>query len=389
MKQRKAFAKRQREERVLFMFMLEMISFSWLVPPVRTIWCKERSSHWWEHVVNTTFTPHIHDWLQNFRLSRDTFHHLCDKLKAAISKTDTIMRNAVQTEKRVAITLWFLASGSDYRTVGHLFGVAKATVCVVVKQVCASIVKLLLPSYIQMPTGSALKEIVDGFKTNHDFPQCAGAVDGCHVPIVSPQQCPADYFNRKGWHSIILQGTVDDRGRFIDVYIGWPGRVHDARVFSNSSLYKKGQSNSLFPDLKQKIAGKDIPIVLLGDPAYPLLQWLMKAFPNNGHLTSQQKTFNYRLSKARVVVEHCYGRLKGRWRCLLKRLDVDVCDAPEIVAACCVLHNVCEIHGDAFDEQWMEGVERDFEESSSATAHAQPTESSINIRNAFMSYFSQ
>ena len=34
MKQRKAFAKRQREERVLFMFMLEMISFSWLVPPV-------------------------------------------------------------------------------------------------------------------------------------------------------------------------------------------------------------------------------------------------------------------------------------------------------------------------------------------------------------------
>ena len=387
MKQRKAFAKRQREERVLFMFMLEMISFSWLVPPVRTIWCKERSSHWWEHVVNTTFTPH--DWLQNFRLSRDTFLHLCDKLKAAISKTDTIMRNAVQTEKRVAITLWFLASGSDYRTVGHLFGVAKATVCVVVKQVCASIVKLLLPSYIQMPTGSALKEIVDGFKTNHGFPQCVGAVNGCHVPIVSPQQCPADYFNRKGWHSIILQGTVDDRSRFIDVYIGWPGRVHDAHVFSNSSLYKKGQSNSLFPDLKQKIAGKDIPLVLLGDPAYPLLQWLMKAFPNNGHLTSQQKTFNYRLSKARVVVEHCYGRLKGRWRCLLKRLDVDVCDAPEIVAACCVLHNVCEIHGDAFDEQWMEGVERDFEESSSVTAHAQPTESSINIRNAFMSYFSQ
>ena len=69
----------------------------------------------------------------------------------------------------------------------------------------------------------------------------------------------------------------------------------------------------------------------------------MKAFPNNGKLTRQQKTFNYRLSKARVVVEHCYGRLKGRWRCLLKRQDVDVCDAPEIVAACCVLHNVCEI----------------------------------------------
>ena len=73
----------------------------------------------------------------------------------------------------------------------------------------------------------------------------------------------------------------------------------------------------------------------------------------------------------------------------MKRLGVDVCDAPEIVAACCVLHNVCEIHGDAFNEEWMEGVERDLEESSSVTAHAQPTESSKNIKNTFMSYFSQ
>ena len=72
---------------------------------------------------------------------------------------------------------------------------------------------------------------------------------------------------------------------------------------------------------------------------------------------------------------------------LVKRLYVDVCDAPEIVAACCVLHNVYEIHGDAFNEEWMEGVEReDCEESSS---FVQQTESAINIRNTFMSYFSQ
>ena len=90
-----------------------------------------------------------------------------------------------------------------------------------------------------------------------------------------------------------------------------------------------------------------------------------------------------------MIVEHAYGRLKGRWRCLLKRLDVDVGDAPELVAACCVLHNICEIHGEAFDDEWMDGVERqDVEWSSAGTSSSQPAESAINIRNALMSYLS-
>jgi len=171
-----------------------------------------------------------------------------------------------------------------------------------------------------------------------------------------------------------MQGTVDHRGLFVDVYIGWPGRIHDARVFANSSLYQRGQNKPLLLDWTDQIAGRTIPLILLGDPAYPLLPWLMKAFPDNGNLTQQQKTFNYRLSKARVVVEHAYGRLKGRWRCLLKRLDVSVCDVPELVTACCILHNVCEVHGEAFNEEWMDGVERQIDgcTSGSPTNHSGP-----------------
>ena len=183
-----------------------------------------------------------------------------------------------------------------------------------------------------------------------------------------------------------MQGVVNHLGHFTDVYIGWPGRVHDARVFANSTLYQKGQDGTLFPDWKEPIAGTEVPLVLLGDPAYPLLPWLMKAFPDNGHLSRQQRNFNYRLSRARVTVEHAYGRLKGRWRCLLKRLDVNVCDVPELVAACCVLHNVCEIHGEHFDEDWMEGVQDD-----SITVNSTPTtthaDSGQNTRQALMTYF--
>ena len=204
---------------------------------------KERNNDWWEQVVQSTFTEQ--DWLDNFRMSQSTFNYVCDELRSTIEKQDTIMRKAVSTEKRVAIALWFLATGADYRTIGHLFNVSKSTVCVVTKEVSAAIVKRLLPEYIKIPTGARLRAVVDGFKTIHGFPQCAGAIDGTHIPIISPDDYPADYYNRKGWHSILMRGVVDHEGHFIDINVGWPGRVHDARVFANSSVYKRGQNKTL------------------------------------------------------------------------------------------------------------------------------------------------
>ena len=38
----------------------------------------------------------------------------------------------------------------------------------------------------------------------------------------------------------------------------------------------------------------------------------------------------------------------------LKRLDVHVNNIPVVVAACCVLHNICEIHGENFDNEWLD-----------------------------------
>ncbi len=79
------------------------------------------------------------------------------------------MRRAVPTEQRVALTLWFWQL---VQTIGHLFGVSKSTVCLVTKEVCASIVVLLLPEYVRVPVGVALKEVVEGFKNSHGFPVC-------------------------------------------------------------------------------------------------------------------------------------------------------------------------------------------------------------------------
>ena len=63
----------------------------------------------------------------------------------------------------------------------------------VTKDVCVAIINVLLLRYIKMPTDDNLKAVIDGFEHKWMFPQCVGAVDGTHIPIVSPRECPADY----------------------------------------------------------------------------------------------------------------------------------------------------------------------------------------------------
>ena len=147
------------------------------------------------------------------------------------------MRKAIPVRKRIGITLWYLATNMDFRSLGHLIGVSKSTVCITVKEVCAEIVNILLPiKYIKIPSGEVLKQVIRGFKHKLGFLQCAGAVDGTHIRIVAPRECPVDCYCRKGWYSIILQGVVNYQGHFTEVYVGWPWRVHDARVFVNSPI---------------------------------------------------------------------------------------------------------------------------------------------------------
>ena len=58
---------------------------------------------------------------------------------------------------------------------------------------------------------------------------------------------------------------------------------------------------SLFFQITKEISGVPVPIVLIGDPAYTLLPWLLKRFSEDGNLTLEQAYFNLCLSKARIM----------------------------------------------------------------------------------------
>ena len=85
---------------------------------------------------------------------------------------------------------------------------------------------------------------------------------------------------------------------------------------------------------------------MLGDGAYPATTWQDKPYSFNLHLSDTEKNFNKHRSSARVTVERVFGVLKGRWRCLLKRLDNDLESVSSIIITCCVLHNICQQNHD-------------------------------------------
>jgi len=88
------------------------------------------------------------------------------------------------------------------------------------------------------------------------------------------------------------------------------------------------------------------------------------------------------------VVENAFGRLKGRWRCLLKRIDHHTENVPYIVATCVTPHNLCELFGDRFQGSWEVRGDGDTESTRSRVAAVEDRSNTaaVNIRNALADY---
>lgn len=164
------------------------------------------------------------------------------------------------------------------------------------------------------------------------FPGVVGCIDGTYIPIKGKKSEQISYCTRKKFPAMILQAICDSEYKFIDIFVGWPGSSHDARVWRNSPIYHKiSNDSSMIPT----------DCHLLGDSAYPLDSYLMVPYKDNGFLTTKQKFFNKRLSSTRSVIEQTFGLLKCRFR-RLKYLDaIHMERITKVIVTACILHNIC------------------------------------------------
>ncbi|XP_046665756.1 uncharacterized protein LOC124357762 [Homalodisca vitripennis] len=179
------------------------------------------------------------------------------------------------------------------------------------------------------------------FEEKWDFPHAVGAIDGKHVAIQCPPKSGSEYFNYKSFFSFVLFALVDADYNFMFVDVGCQSRISDGGVFKNSQLYDNIEKGNLKLPPPSPLPNSSIPspYVILGDDAFALSDSLMKPYSGYHPQGSPERIYNYRLSRARRVVENAFGILASVFRVLRKPLLLETENAKWVVMACVYLHN--------------------------------------------------
>ena len=228
-----------------------------------------------------------------------------------------------------------------------------------------------------------------GFESKYGFPNCMGAIDCTHVDInLTPHANSSDYYNKKCKYSIVVQAVVDSNLRFLDVNIGSPGSVHDARIYRTSALGEAISDRKLLTGSPVKLGSDSdiqVPEYLVGDAGYTMSPNMVIPYPGS-NLSVLKDKFNFLHSSTRMAVERSFGRVKSIWRVLHKSI---VCRSedfiPVIVHCCFILANM------ALEEDGLEDIEsvediNSFNQEEAPTQERELQDQGFRIRDVIAKY---
>jgi len=219
---------------------------------------------------------------------------------------------------------------------------AHNTIGEIIYDTCNIIWKLFANIHMPFPTTDMFYKIAQDFETLWNFPNCVGCIDGKHIRIKCPKNTGSMFYNYKHYFSIHLQGICDAKYKFIAIDVGAYGRQSDSGVFTACNIYKHLEENTfnLPPKKPLPYSTSPMPFVLLGDQGYPLKEYLMRPYPFDNNLDQTKEIFNYRLSRARRMIECTFGILVSKWRCLKTEIQIDPNHVDSIIKSICLIHNI-------------------------------------------------
>ena len=183
------------------------------------------------------------------------------------------------------------------------------------------------PQIIKMPTEQEIINNASEF-AKYGYPNVLGAIDGTAISVTVPASNKLDFFTRKYTTAINLTAVCNARKEFLAITVGFSEKCHDSHIFQCSTIGKTVMSGSIPRQYH-----------LLGDAAYGQHVNVISPYPGE-NLSAAKTLHNNKHSSTRMAIERSFSDLKRRFL-RLKHLSCDLSYANMIVAACCVLHNIC------------------------------------------------
>ena len=142
------------------------------------------------------------------------------------------------------------------------------------------------------------------------------------------------FFTRKQTYALNMLVVCDPDKRVRYFFMGWPGSVHDNRVWRTCKLNR---------DQDQFFRPQEY---LIGDSAFAVGPCMVPLFKHarGGVMDPAREAFNSIVKTARVKSEHCIGAMKGRFP-WMKSIRIHITKESDMrviirfVGAIVVLHN--------------------------------------------------
>ncbi|KAF2893363.1 hypothetical protein ILUMI_12810 [Ignelater luminosus] len=125
-------------------------------------------------------------------------------------------REKISAKKLFLLVIWYLSNQESFREVADRFNVTFSSAHRYLKR----ILKFLLSiksSVIKWSNDEEREAIIEGFRRKKGIDHVIGVIDGSDIEIPKPSENQTAYINRKGYHSLLLQGIVD-RKKHLEIF---------------------------------------------------------------------------------------------------------------------------------------------------------------------------
>lgn len=167
-----------------------------------------------------------------FRMRRTHFYQLHDLLVQSYGLASSTKSTSIEA---LGMFLWMLGAPQSVWQAHNRMARSSGTIHNLFAKVLTCVVKL---------AEDIIKTTDPQFSTIHPrllqprfypyFNGCIGAIDGTHIKCLVPNSKLVQYMCRKGMTTQNVMAVCDFDMKFTFVLAGWPGSVHDMRVFNDA-----------------------------------------------------------------------------------------------------------------------------------------------------------